>query len=164
MHIAGPSLIISILCRTVKVDASLLLRFHHFETLGGSARNSKILTCYKKALIWSNVFKKMINSALKQVPASVLYFHYCYSMCTALLATSHGLKNRLKTSRFSRKPEKPIGYVSSVFKKRLVKFEIFKNLKKKSKKTRVHFKIFGQNIIPKFKITHPTKFDEVKIV
>jgi hypothetical protein len=31
-----------------------------------------------------------------------------------------------------------------------------------SKKTRVHFKIFGQNRIQKFKVTHPTKFDEVK--
>jgi hypothetical protein len=35
---------------------------------------------------------------------------------------------------------------------------------KKSKKTRVHFKIFGQNRIKKFKVTRPTKFGEVKIV
>jgi hypothetical protein len=31
-----------------------------------------------------------------------------------------------------------------------------------SKKTRVHFKIFGQNRIQKFEVTRPTKFDEVK--
>jgi hypothetical protein len=34
---------------------------------------------------------------------------------------------------------------------------------KNSKKTRVYFKIFGQNRIQKIEVTHPTKFDEVKI-
>jgi hypothetical protein len=37
-----------------------------------------------------------------------------------------------------------------------------KNEIKNSKKTRVHFKIFGQNIIQKFDVTHATKFSEVK--
>jgi hypothetical protein len=47
---------------------------------------------------------------------------------------------------------------------RPVKFEIFKNLKtfeiKNYKKTRVYFKIFGQNRIQKHEVTHPTKFGE----
>jgi hypothetical protein len=45
---------------------------------------------------------------------------------------------------------------------RPVKYEIFKNLKKNPKRTRVHFKFFGG--IQKFKITHPTKFSEVKML
>jgi hypothetical protein len=47
-----------------------------------------------------------------------------------------------------------------------VKFEILKNLEnikiKISKKTRVYFKIFGQNQIQKFERTRPTKFIEVQ--
>jgi hypothetical protein len=47
-----------------------------------------------------------------------------------------------------------------------VKFVFFKNFKifeiKNSKKTRVDFKIFGENIIQKFEVTHPTKIREGK--
>jgi hypothetical protein len=42
-----------------------------------------------------------------------------------------------------------------IFLKKIKKFEI-----KNSKKTRADFKIFGENIIQKFEVTHPTKFGE----
>jgi hypothetical protein len=42
----------------------------------------------------------------------------------------------------------------------LVKFDFFKKLEN-SKKTKVYFKIFDQNEIQKFKVTHPTKFIEM---
>jgi hypothetical protein len=74
-----------------------------------------------------------------------------------ICATTMDWKTAQKTDRFSQKLEKPVHWF---FKYRLVKFELFKILKneiKKSKKTRVYFKIFGQNIIQKLETTCPTK-------
>jgi hypothetical protein len=71
----------------------------------------------------------------------------------------------MKINRFSRKPVG--GQFYRFTENQAVKFEFFKILKieiKKSKKTSVHFKIFGENKIQKFEETCPTKFSKMKNV
>jgi hypothetical protein len=77
--------------------------------------------------------------------------------CSVPPATAnHRLKNRSKTGQIG--PDRfSVNWP--------VQIEFFNNLKnfeiKDSKKTRVHFKIFGQNGIQKIKLTRSVKFAEV---
>jgi hypothetical protein len=71
----------------------------------------------------------------------------------------HRLKNRSKTGQTS--PDQFQRFSVNW----PVQIEFFNNLKnfeiKNSKKTRVHFKIFGRNGIQKIKLTRSVKFAEV---
>jgi hypothetical protein len=67
----------------------------------------------------------------------------------------HELKYRSKTSKIGD------DWFYRFTENRPVKFNFFKKIKM-FKKIRVHFKIFGENRIQKFKVMRSTKFSEIK--